>query len=81
MLLHCDRWRESLAFSIGDEDTGHWQYKMSLHQRLLTVTLDLRGACLRMFLLSFTTDLTDSLVEEIDQKVCCFPQAYALTDR
>ena len=46
-------------FSIGDEDTGHWQYKMSLHQRLLTVTLDLRGACLRMFLLCFTTDLTD----------------------
>lgn len=59
MLLHCDRWRESLAFSIGDEDTGHWQYKMSLHQRLLTVTLDLRGACLRMFLLNYTTDLTD----------------------
>ena len=45
MLLHCDRWRESLAFSIGEEDTGHWQYKMSLHRRLLTVTLDLRGAC------------------------------------
>ena len=22
-----------------------WQYKMSLHRRLLTVTLDLRGAC------------------------------------
>ena len=40
-----------------------------------------------MFLLSFTTDLTDwtdyadSLVEERDQKVCCFPQAYALAAR
>ena len=27
------------------------------------------------------TDLADSLVEEIDQKVCCFPWAYALAAR
>ena len=56
---------------------------MSLYRRLLTVTLDREEPVLKMFLLSFTTDLTDwtdrtnSLVEEIDQKVCCFPQAYA----
>ena len=27
------------------------------------------------------TDLADSLVEERDQKVCCFPWAYALAAR
>ena len=32
---------------------------MSLHRRLLTVTLDREEPVLRMFLLSFTTDLTD----------------------
>ena len=36
-----------------------WQYKMSLYRRLLTVTLDREEPVLRMFLLSFTTDLTD----------------------
>ena len=32
---------------------------MSLYRRLLTVTLDREEPVLKMFLLSFTTDLTD----------------------
>ena len=60
---------------------------MSLHQRLLTVTLDLRGACPQDII--STTDLTDRtdyadscpIGGDIDQKVCCFPWAYALAVR
>ena len=58
-----------------------WQYKMSLHRRLLTVTIDLR-ACPIAFLLFYHgfngLDGYMSCGDKIDQKVCCFPQAYAM---